>query len=333
MGTLYARVDGAWVPVVAPAPPPALDEVWVGPSQPTAPETELWVDSDLAPAPMLFAKIGGTWTQVSAPPTNEVAVQAADPGGNVELWYDTDAPGYTTDDLRWQSAWGVQAFGTMIADNTTVTANTVMATLTASTVSGRRYRLAVAYRALGAAAGGGTFENILTQESTQIGGAWLHCAGNYENFSQAWYLTGDGSSHTWTIKAQNNSAAIQVYTSQGGSFVLEDVGPVPGSATQPPPAGGLPAGMKVYGPFTTGNSPSYAPQVEGTFTHTHNLNLPDTSKCVVSAMAMDGSWAHQAGWRVTPLANGVNFTIINQFAVGSPYNVMVNFRYMLFVGA
>ena len=86
-----------------------------------------------------------------------------------------------------------------------------------------------------------------------------------------------------------------------------------------------------YGPFTTAPSSSIPANTEGVVTHTHNLNLRDPDKCVVTAQAMDGSWAAAASWRVTVTANTVTFNIINGLAPGG-FDVSVVFRYLILRG-
>ena len=43
----------------------------------------------------------------AAPTGDEVFIGTADPGVGYELWYDTDEPAALTDDMRWNTAWGV----------------------------------------------------------------------------------------------------------------------------------------------------------------------------------------------------------------------------------
>lgn len=244
MGVLYARVDGAWVPVIAPAPAP-VDEVWVGPSAPAASETELWVDSDLTPAPMLFAKIGGNWTQVSAPPTNEVAVQTDAPavGGTEELWYDSDALGYTPDDLRWLSAWGVLGMAKITANQTGFTSAAAPGQeisglgLTANVIAGRRYRISCDVAVYGDQA------NIQVNFVLRLNRTYTMQMCNYpiplagwgnRNYMELHYAPATSAAETWTVNvfrtAGAGNFACNASTDQPMQLVIEDVGPATGTA-------------------------------------------------------------------------------------------------------
>lgn len=102
--------------------------------------------------PVLFAKIAGGWVPIGGPSgsgSDEVHVGTEPPTGTEELWFDTDAPGSSTDDLRWNSAWGVVAktkgvTSTWTNATATLTDITVTAgqapSITTTLYAGRRYR-------------------------------------------------------------------------------------------------------------------------------------------------------------------------------------------------
>lgn len=178
---LYAKVDDEWVAVSGDADVP--NEVYIGVTAPNDPAIELWFDPDAptseivapeeviigdteptdtaadlwvntADANSLYADIDGTWTKVTADvgeAPNEVAVGPDDPGAEVELWYDTDAAAMLTDDVRWNTAWGMIGFQLGQAAGYNLTTEFVMLyDFSVPLIAGRRYEVRWQNRAIAA---------------------------------------------------------------------------------------------------------------------------------------------------------------------------------------
>jgi len=237
MGVLYARVSGQWVPVIA--PPPAVtvpDEVWVGPNTPPAAETELWVDSDLTPAPMLFAKIGGTWTQVSAPPTDEVTIQPDTPTGQQELWYDTDDEPLAADNANyWNSAWGQVAAVSVSTDIALAVGTTTVATAANVTlVAGRRYE--ATFFGVGDCSAATLYLSEILQGATVVGQQRFNmvAAAQLSYVCSGSQITGTGAT-TFTARVQLFTGTMNMRgTFFPAQLVINDVGPVTKAAVNPP---------------------------------------------------------------------------------------------------
>ena len=251
MGVLYARVNGQWV-ATGPAPaPPAPDEVWVGPNTPGAVETELWVDSDAVPAPILNAKIGGTWTPVSSGAsggTDEVWIGTDDPiaaHDTIELWFDSDDEPAAVDNANyWNSAWGVVArtSGSNDIGPISVAPSAVVA-LPFTAVQGRQYRAAFYCTASSNIAVGIVFHHRLYLDNATTG---VLMAGSRQTAPVAGAqftinlitdpFTVVGGAHTvyFTYQYPNGTQ----FTVQGSwepwYFVVEDMGPVTRAAVNPP---------------------------------------------------------------------------------------------------
>lgn len=199
--------------------------------------------------PTLKARIGGAWVPVGGGSSaSEVEVSPSDPIGtnpSAELWYDSDAPAALSDDLRWNTAWGVVATETTsltVTDGTAVANNVVLCGINGLTlVSGRRYRLTFQIRAMESGGTSGAFvANLAKNGSLMTPGqaVWFQNQGNYESTVWTFNLTGDGSTANYTIIANNVlGTTLKVHLSgpAGNILIVEDIGPVAGTVPAMPP--------------------------------------------------------------------------------------------------
>jgi hypothetical protein len=195
--------------------------------------------------PTIKARIGGAWVPVGGggAGADEVWIGTDTPtDAATELWYDTDEPNlYEPDTARWNSAWGVVAFGSFVSSTIALPTTTkvqVTNTLPFTPVSGRRYRIIIGLRALaGGPAATSYFSVFLRDGSTDLAAQALPfqpSVGLFCTLYHTWNLTGGGArSLNVAITAGQASTAYadDVYNN---SFYVEDVGPV--SLASSPPA-------------------------------------------------------------------------------------------------
>lgn len=193
---------------------------------------------------VLYARVAGSWVPIggggmTGGGTDEVWIGPDDPTATLdptaELWFDSDDEPAAIDTANyWNSGWGVVATGTMGTDQNVV-AGQVLATLTALTVAGRRYRFTFFIRAM-SSPGNGTFDVGLTRDGTSIRDAYVVNVTAYGNSMMSWLVDGDGATHTWQcVAAALGGSAINAYLSSPSShFEMEDVGPITKAAVNPP---------------------------------------------------------------------------------------------------
>jgi hypothetical protein len=195
---------------------------------------------------VLRAKVAGNWVDIvgGSSGTDEVWVGTDDPiatNPSVELWVDTDDPGTMTDDVRWNTAWGIVALGTMKPGPIVYSGNAVKQpvteALTYQTQVGRRYVIRSNVRAYGPPGPASAYMTI-----RRNGNDW---AENYASTSQGLtgapveaVMDGDGVSYSWDVVFVINAAATNttIYNTAASSyFYIEDIGPVSGSVPAPNP--------------------------------------------------------------------------------------------------
>jgi hypothetical protein len=271
MGVLYVRDGGAWVPIGVP-----VDEVWVGPNEPVTSDAELWVDSDATPSPTLNAKIGGNWTAVSSGAggggSDEVFVGPdTPPAGTEELWYDTDEGAANPAVNYWNTAWGVIAKGTFVANPVPVAASQADLTvgnMTATTVAGRRYQVRVFCNAFGTGGGPvtGNFQ-LQVDGAASPSGSWNRTTDNYGNCHANWILENlAAGAHSFRLRFDNSAGVTANLYNDGGHILLEDLGPITVAQVEPssqaPPttvASGNALGIVAVGSFSATGAPTNLP--------------------------------------------------------------------------
>lgn len=146
-------------------------------------------------------------------------------------------------DLRWFSAWGIIAKGSFVgtsvslpqAGNGTVVTNP----LSVPTIVGRRYRVYFVSRAIGTATSSAPG---YVKIDLRIGGGII--AANaplayqppttvYDTVGYEWLIDGDGTTKVFDVVLTSSWAATAYFDVGLGSFYVEDVGPVTGSAIIP----------------------------------------------------------------------------------------------------
>ena len=189
---------------------------------------------------MLYARINGNWTSVSSPPTNEVAVQAEPPSGSEELWYDTDAPGVTPDDLRWMSAWG-QVAGTWTTTPVTATTSyTNLCSVTFTAVAGRRYAITAQSPLRPSTAGSLSYLELYDATAgTTLRESFesIPVAQYYQTIDVTWFWSPAAGSRTISLRAKTSSGTVESVVAGGGiaaSLLIEDIGPILGSVVPNP---------------------------------------------------------------------------------------------------
>ena len=210
------------------------DEVWVGPNAPIGGQ-ELWYDPDVSGV-TLFSGGGPSVNEVFVGPTDPIAT---DP--DIELWFDTDAPGALPQDQRWYTAWGL--VGAASSSDIAVSAaapGTTIRSVTLSLTAGRQYT--VEARQLSSYVTGATNANSF-QLYLDLDGAV------YNNYSTAYPIIVDGAYVTpanvsWNLTATTGShtVALRLVRNSGTGtmqarfhLMVYDVGPVSGSAAMPMP--------------------------------------------------------------------------------------------------
>jgi len=130
------------------------------------------------------------------------------------------------------NALGIVAMGSLNATDTSIPANTptqVTANLSATLLTGRRYRVFFACRAY---AGNvmATMTATLRDGTTAIPNASApYSASPGNNFYQAiayqWIFDGDGTTKSLNVAVTTGQTAVTAYTAAQGYFYVEDVGP------------------------------------------------------------------------------------------------------------
>lgn len=188
---------------------------------------------------------------------DEVWVGPTDPAPTqltVDMWYDTATATPKFDEtLRWNTAWGVVAvaapFGAGIACAANVPTK-ITSGLTITPLSGRRYRIACAVRAI---QNGTAAANIQFQlwNNGANSGAWdywhMPPAGTYDNCLVESVFNGDGVARNFDVRAQPSAAMSMWSDVAGHAFYIEDIGPV-GSYVA------LTAPFPSWTPLTLGNN-------------------------------------------------------------------------------
>lgn len=182
----------------------------------------------------LKAKVGGVWVPVVGGGSEEVHIGATDPGVTTthELWFDSDAVS-PADTSRWNSAWGVIATGTFIpplAPHVSTTTEAITNALTATLITGRRYRVHLQIRAVVNTGGANTISFYLSDNGTQIRGTpyggdpYMWSQGSYQGVNYEWHFFGDNTSHSFVVWVAP-SVSMNLYTDYG-LWYIEDVGPI-----------------------------------------------------------------------------------------------------------
>lgn len=184
--------------------------------------------------PVLYARIDGAWVPVGGGGgggPDEVFIGSDDPiadNPNAELWYDTDAVAPVTDDLRWNTAWGVVATGSFIGGaNWTLTAGTnvrITNDLSFTSVVGRQYRVVCQIRAVGTIGSPGL--NFLINGAPFGTGndTWATQGAAYGGRMFEGRFTGNGTAHTFWIGG-STTPATSLWLDGIASFYIEDIGP------------------------------------------------------------------------------------------------------------
>jgi hypothetical protein len=185
---------------------------------------------------MLKAKVNGVWVPVTAGggASEEVYIGATDPGVTTshELWFDSDAVS-PADTSRWNSAWGVIATGTFIppfAPHVSSTTEAITNAVTATLITGRRYKVRLQIRAIVNTSGATTISFYLSDNGTQIRGTpyggdpYVWSQGAYQGANYEWQFFGDNTSHSFVVWVAP-SAGMNLYTDYG-LWYIEDVGPI-----------------------------------------------------------------------------------------------------------
>ena len=197
----------------------------------------------------LKAKVNGEWVLASSASggggAEEVYVGPTEPSLTYDIWYDTDAPGITSEDLRWSSAWGVVAVGSFLggAAYTVPSGTDVRFTnlLAFTSVVGRRYRMRCQIRVIGTTTGNGI--NLLPH-GPDVGGSswdlWHTVTGTYGYANVEVLFNGGGvaGNYWWGV---SHTVNIGFYLDSMSNFYIEDVGPVVGAGVVPQPTAGTEA--------------------------------------------------------------------------------------------
>ena len=186
---------------------------------------------------VLKARINGQWVPLNG--SDEVHVGPSDPTiASTELWVDTDEPNVMTNDMRWNTSWGVVAIGSFAASaqGTVIPSGSVVTNpLVFTSVVGRRYRLRCAVRAI--EAGGGVPSAMYSEvrrNGSPVGDqhhpSWTVLSTAYASITLEVLLTGDGTTATWDVAIKtsgSSSTSFRAYPDQSSShFFIEDIGPV-----------------------------------------------------------------------------------------------------------
>lgn len=150
----------------------------------------------------------------------------------VELWYDSDAPTPSAVD-RWNSAWGIIAMGTFpppLAPHVLSVTGVLTNPLTATLITGRRYRIFLQCRAVNPIGGATSVSFYLRDNGTatrgwQYGGdPYVYAAGNYSTAAFEWLYNGDNTQHSFEVMVDPGAGA-NVFTDYG-LWYIEDIGPL-----------------------------------------------------------------------------------------------------------
>ena len=185
----------------------------------------------------LKAKVNGVWVPVTPGAvggSEEVHIGASDPGvtSTHELWFDSDAVS-PADTSRWNSAWGVIATGTFIpplAPHVLTTTEAITNPLTATLITGRRYKIRFQVRAINPTGAANAVSFYLSDNGTQIrgwaygGDPYVYANGAYSSAHFEWHYLGDNTSHSFVVWVAPG-ANTNVYTDYG-LWYIEDVGPI-----------------------------------------------------------------------------------------------------------
>ena len=199
-------------------------------------DTESWADEieDLQEADVAIdARLDALEAGGGGTGTDEVWVgpsQPSDPA--IELWYDTDAPSASSVD-RWNSAWGVIATGTFVppyAPHVVTTTEALTNAVTATLITGRRYRVSAQIRAINNLSGPNQLSFYLSDNGTQIRGHWgggdpyVWSQGAYQGLNYEWHFLGDNTPHSFVLWVAPG-ANMNIYTDYG-LWYIEDIGPI-----------------------------------------------------------------------------------------------------------
>lgn len=219
------------------------DVVWVGANAPADPEMELWWDTD---EELPAGGAGGG--------TEEVYIGPSEPSAGYELWYNTAAPAPLTYDLRWHTAWGVVAVGTLNVMSGYAFTSTTLANLsspmTVTLLAGRRYEFEARIHATS-----GSSANGVNLQFAGLGGndTWNYASNlGWSHASHQMPVVGTGAAVTVTLQGMLlNAGTVNFWTTQPSSyFVCRDVGPAAGAGSVVPP----PADWSVWTPLTLGST-------------------------------------------------------------------------------
>ena len=168
-----------------------------------------------------------------------------DPGAGYDLWIDTDEDAPLTDDLRWNTAWGIVGVGSIFAANPLQLAGSfskVTNPINLVTLVGRRYRVVFQTRAVTTATAGtdssvnfGLYDN----GASRIDLADWYCATSgasgtaYNSTDWGAVIEGDGAAHSFEIWGRAWGTNGTAHVSSNCRYYIEDVGPVTGSALAP----------------------------------------------------------------------------------------------------
>ena len=191
--------------------------------------------------PVLFAKIAGGWVPIGGPSgsgSDEVHVGTEPPTGVEELWYDTDAPGITPEDLRWNSAWGQVAItgssDVAVGAGSDQPTQTLIRTMTPTLFAGRRYQAEI--RQINSYITGatlpGSYQIYISVDGVSLGSVAysIDYNGNYlsAGVTPLDFTVATTGSHTVTMLVSRNTTSSG--TLQARFFLaVNDVGPVLGN--------------------------------------------------------------------------------------------------------
>ena len=153
--------------------------------------------------------------------------------------------GGASDYARWNSAWGLLAVGSMVANVNAPLGGSVTkltsAAVPVTLLTGRRYKVTAVLRAIGPMATG----NLATSVNVKIldnGSAttwadhWYNQSAEYGSMNLCVFRDGDGLSHSLELAVVNTQVnAATLYGGNGCGFFVEDVGPVSGAVPVPNP--------------------------------------------------------------------------------------------------
>lgn len=179
---------------------------------------------------VLKARVNGQWVPLNG--SDEVHVGPSDPTlASTELWVDTDEPSVMTDDMRWNTAWGIVALGSMKASPIAAAGASVRVPVTDplpyTLLTGRRYRIRCNVRAWQPASLPSTGYLVIRRSGTEL---WdNHSTVSYGlagMYVDAFISAGDNVAQTWDVVWVSGATAT-LYTDQAsGFFYIEDIGPV-----------------------------------------------------------------------------------------------------------